>query len=365
MSRVVALALALRERQADEPPVPRVVRPEERRRRLAVERERPLAPLEAAVGRPAPEGEAAARGVLRPGQREAAAEQGVAHRQGLRLRLRLVEAVTGAGRVMTEAARAEPAGRAGESARTRDTGPIAARHKARARPRPGPRSGAAPDGAPAPSAWPASVPCMPGVRGAARRPAMPSSACSATVRPKCASHAAGIGSSLVIVPHRHRVGNRRSARVREHHLERLVALVMAVVDDVHPHVRRRLARLELCEQPREHVVLPAARRHRHRVAAPSPSTRTVCGCGAESRMGELHEREVRVELRALPRALGLRHVVDGERRPHRHVVVGHLDRGHRRRPAAVARAGAEHHAHPARRARRRRRVASAPSGSPR
>ena len=50
------------------------------------------------------------------------------------------------------------------------------------------------------SACPASVPCMPAARGAAMRPAMPSSACSATVRPKRASHAAGIGSSFTIVP---------------------------------------------------------------------------------------------------------------------------------------------------------------------
>ena len=41
---------------------------------------------------------------------------------------------------------------------------------------------------------------MPAVRGAAMRPAIPSRACSATVRPNRARNAAGIGSSLTMVP---------------------------------------------------------------------------------------------------------------------------------------------------------------------
>ena len=40
---------------------------------------------------------------------------------------------------------------------------------------------------------------MPGVRGAAMRSDIPSSACSATVRPKRASHAPGSGSSFSMV----------------------------------------------------------------------------------------------------------------------------------------------------------------------
>ena len=78
--------------------------------------------------------------------------------------------------------------------------------------RPGPVPGPAPEkppgaagsfaasAAPKLSACPASAPSTPAVRGAAMRPEMPSSACSATVRPKRASHAAGIGSELRIVP---------------------------------------------------------------------------------------------------------------------------------------------------------------------
>ena len=41
---------------------------------------------------------------------------------------------------------------------------------------------------------------MPGARSADIRPAIPSSACSATARPNRASHAAGIGSSFSMVP---------------------------------------------------------------------------------------------------------------------------------------------------------------------
>ena len=57
-----------------------------------------------------------------------------------------------------------------------------------------------PAGAPKVSVCPASAPCIPGVRGADIRPAIPSSACSATVRPSRPSHAAGIGSSFTMVP---------------------------------------------------------------------------------------------------------------------------------------------------------------------
>ena len=55
---------------------------------------------------------------------------------------------------------------------------------------------AAPDG----SAWPAIRPRKPGLRSAASRSRTAPTACSATVRPKRAVHAPGIGSLLVMVP---------------------------------------------------------------------------------------------------------------------------------------------------------------------
>ena len=81
---IFAIALALRERKAEQPRAARIVRPEHPRRHLAVEGEGALLAVEGAVRRPAPEGHTAAAGVRLPGQGESAAEQQVALGQGLR-----------------------------------------------------------------------------------------------------------------------------------------------------------------------------------------------------------------------------------------------------------------------------------------
>ncbi len=65
-------------------------------------------------------------------------------------------------------------------------------------------------------ACPARAPCFPAVRGAARRPAMLSSACSAAVRPNRASHAAVTDGGAV-------------RRHRQHRLEGFRVLVVTVV----------------------------------------------------------------------------------------------------------------------------------------
>ena len=70
-----------------------------------------------------------------------------------------------------------------------------------ARARPASAVGTAPSGATDPiTRWPARVSSTPGDRGASIRASTASITCSATVRPKRAIHAFGIGSVLTIVP---------------------------------------------------------------------------------------------------------------------------------------------------------------------
>ena len=106
------------------------------------------------------------------------------------------------------------------------------------------------------------------------RPAIPSSACSATVRANRASHAAGIGSSLVDRPHRDPVGDRRAPGIRQHELERLRLLVVVVVVDDDPDTTVR-------SRPRGSS--PSVRR-----SASSPSA-LVAETGVESRVATFTE----------------------------------------------------------------------------
>ena len=335
---VVPLARTLRERKADEPPAPRVVRPEQRRGRLTVERERPLSTVEAALRGPAPQRGGAARGVALAREREARPEQRLAQRQGLRGR-----GGAEAGRVMTEAVVDPPrAGPAGMAAGDAGQGERAAPPRAGVPGRiahagacPGPRSGGAAGGR------------IEVERPARERPPHPRRARRRHAVRNPVERLLGDGAPeppeprrrhRVVVhdgPHRHAVADGRAPRLREHHLERLRPLVVAVVVNPYPHLLLRLPRPERQVGAARRVVLPRLSRHRRRRPRRDihPHRR---GRGRSEPHRERHHREAGALLR--------RRVAHRQRRRRRRrVVVGHLDRRRGGRAHRVARAGLDRH----------------------
>ena len=121
-------------------------------------------------------------------------------------------------------------------------------------------SSAACAAAAAPIRRPASVTCVPGTARAVIRPSTASSTWSATVRPKRASHARGITSVFVIVPTASPSARYAPGRVRERERQRLVALVVRVVEHRHGYGLRGLARGEAERPARLRVVLARRRR---------------------------------------------------------------------------------------------------------
>ena len=88
---VAAAAAAAGDRQPQQPPLTGVVHPQQTRDHLTVQGEVALLAVKAGVGRPAPEGEVAARGIRSPGQGEVGAQQQVLTAHGIGRRGRMVD----------------------------------------------------------------------------------------------------------------------------------------------------------------------------------------------------------------------------------------------------------------------------------